>query len=246
MIGARRASHPRHDGGETLIEILIALAITGIVVVGLVSGLTTVIIAGDTHRHLTDVEVVARQYGEAMVNQAYHPATTHLAADVSQGASSLTVTSSAGFPSAPFYVAVDAEVLEIASVSGTTWSLPSKTATVDDHAQNAVITYDVIDDACATSANLKPSFTVPAGAKFIAAPTVSAPLEFFDSTGSPISGGCAQYWQNVLPCSKFATPEHLTECDPALLRATITVSTTAASPNQASTTTRVLIRRGDA
>ncbi|MGN6474813.1 MAG: type IV pilus modification PilV family protein [Mycobacteriales bacterium] len=243
MIVSRLASHPRHDGGETLMEILVALVVMGIVVVGLVSGLTTVIVAGDTHRHLSDVEVVARQYGEAMVYQAAHPAT---ATEVTLVGPTLTVSNKVGtFPSAPFFVAVDAEVLKVTATVGNVWTLAA--APLDTHTAGATVTYDVMDDACATPANLQPTYTVPSGAKFIAAPTVSAALEFFDAKGAAIAaGGCANYWQTIPPCNKFATPEHLTECDPALVRVTITDSTTAASPHQANTTTRVLIGRGNA
>jgi hypothetical protein len=100
---------------------------------------------------------------------------------------------------------------------------------------------------CLTPAHLQPAYTTPNGAKFIGAPVISAPLEFFDSSGTPIaSGRCGDYWKTALPCSAYATLEHLTSCNPALVRATITVRTTALSPHEADTTTRVLIRRGDA
>lgn len=237
-----RLSHRRSDGGETLLEILMAIAITGIVVVGLVSGLTTAIFATDSHRHLTDVEVVARQYGEALVNQAYHPATAEVA---SLSGTSLTVNSVEGtFPGTPFFVAIDAEAMKVKTVSGNSWTLADPPA--ETHSSGAQIVYDVVDDACLTPTNLQPSYTVPAGARYVQTPTITTPLEFFDSTGSPISGGCANYWSTALPCRGLETAEHLTECDPALVRVTITAATGAASPSQASTTTRVLIRRGDA
>ena len=227
-----------------------AVAITGIVMVGLIAGLTTVIVSSDAHRHLSDVELVARQYGEALVSQAYHPATATLAADNCTAddppacSTTLTVSNVQGtFPATPFFVAIDGEVLKVTNKGSGTWSLAQKPVSV--HRAGATVFYDAFYDACVYPTHLQPTYTVPSGAKFVAAPTVTGSLEFFASTNAPVAD-CANSWQNTQPCAGFDSPEHLTNCDPALLRVTIKASTTAASPKQTDTTTRVLVRRGDA
>ena len=237
------------DSGETLIEILIAVAIMTVVMVGLIQALTTGVLATDTHRRLTDVEVVARAYGESLVGQFNHPASSTITAV--PDATHITVANAGVFGSAPFGIAVEAEVLQVSGVSGNTLALTN--AAQFTHTVGATVTgYN----SCPTAAQLAPTFTVPAQAKKINAPTITN-VEYFTSVsdiGTPISGSCGTndsgsgFWSTTIPCSKFSPPVHYTTCDPPLIRVTVTTtsSDTGTSGKQATTVTRVLLRRGNA
>jgi type II secretory pathway pseudopilin PulG len=54
------------DGGETLIELLMAVAIMGIAVVAIVGGIGTSILMSDVHRKQATAGAVVRQYAEAI------------------------------------------------------------------------------------------------------------------------------------------------------------------------------------
>lgn len=231
----------RGDPGETLIEILISIIVIGITVSALIGGLTLALTASDTHRRLTNVEVVARAYGELVLEAATHRQSTTMTVDSAVNTKSLTVASTAGFTSGAM-AAVDGEVVEIDSVaSGTILTL--KDFTREAHATGSMV---ILYQSCPTATDLAVGFTPPAGSKL--APPVITDIEFFDRQGKLLTVGCDKYWESTgLPCSVFEKPrEHLTQCDPALIRVTIDLaSADAASGTGAGTTTRVLIRRGN-
>jgi prepilin-type N-terminal cleavage/methylation domain-containing protein len=58
----------RSEAGMTLVEILVAVAILGIAVVGIVSGLGTASLASDRHRKQATADTVVKSYAEA-INQ---------------------------------------------------------------------------------------------------------------------------------------------------------------------------------
>jgi len=58
-----------NDAGETLIELIIAVAIMGIAVVAIVGGIATSIMMSDIHRKQTTAGAYVRSYAEAV--QAY-------------------------------------------------------------------------------------------------------------------------------------------------------------------------------
>lgn len=59
------------DDGVTLIEVLVAAAILGTVVLGLVTGIMTAVKASDLHRREARTEVAMRQYIESLEAQPY-------------------------------------------------------------------------------------------------------------------------------------------------------------------------------
>lgn len=61
-----RARPNRTDAGETLIELIIAMAIMGIAVVAIVGGLATSIMMSDIHRKQTTAGAYVRSYAEAV------------------------------------------------------------------------------------------------------------------------------------------------------------------------------------
>lgn len=242
----------RGESGETLIEVLLAVAIMGVVMVGLIAGLTTAGIAGDSHRHLTDVEVVARAYGESVVDRAAHPLTTTLSVDKDVGVTALPVASSTGFV-AGSSASVDGEVVAVQSVASGTLTLSA--ATTNAHAAGSTIT---VYQACPAPADLAVvSFTH--GAVRVGTPVISL-VEYL---GPPATAGgippliatsaapglCSTYWSTTgRPCSLDAAPPHYTVCDPPLLRISVTVTSTeaATSSRRTTTTTQVLVNRGNA
>lgn len=260
MSDGRRASRQLRDDGDTLIEILVTVLVLGITVTAMIGALTLGIAGADSHRRLTDVEVLSRAYGEKVVDQAMHPATTLLAAAASAGDTCIYVTSTSGFPaSGSFTAAVGGEVATI-TVANTCAAGPSgstrwKVSTLaDDHPVNASVTKYT---SCPTAGDLYVAgFAVPTTTRVIApdsrpATSTITKVEFFDNSGAPIAAAaCGNYWTTTaLPCSKFdsADTTHLTACDPALVRVTVEFdSTDASAATGAVAVTRVLIRRSNA
>lgn len=255
------APRGRGDRGETLIEILISVAIMGIVMVGLITSLTTATIAGDTHRRLSDVEVVARDYGEAVVAQALHPAITTTLATAfkvtrtkprTPGQDTVAVASTAGF-AANASVSVDGEVLVVKTVSAS--NLIFTTDLVADHATGSTVSNY---RPCPTASAMDVSTFTHAAAQ-VGNPNVTL-VEFFAHPASPsvapaqiISSDCGNYWFNTgLPCaldedSTDSPRPHYTACDPPIIRLTISVNSTDAvqTGRGAATTTKVFVNRGN-
>ena len=61
------------DSGETLIELIIAVAITGITVIALVGGIATSILMSDIHRKQTTAGASVRNYAEAVATYVAVP-----------------------------------------------------------------------------------------------------------------------------------------------------------------------------
>ena len=61
-----RTGHGSEDEGETLIELIIAVAIMGIAVVAIVGGITTSILMSDVHRKQATAGACVRNYAEAV------------------------------------------------------------------------------------------------------------------------------------------------------------------------------------
>lgn len=59
-------ARPAADRGETLLELVIALAILGIAVVAIVGGLSAAVMLSDVHRKQAAAGVAVRDYAEAM------------------------------------------------------------------------------------------------------------------------------------------------------------------------------------
>jgi prepilin-type N-terminal cleavage/methylation domain-containing protein len=60
------AGEPRADRGETLLELLVALAIMSVAVVALVGGLGTSVVMSDIHRKQATAGMILRNYAEAV------------------------------------------------------------------------------------------------------------------------------------------------------------------------------------
>jgi type II secretory pathway pseudopilin PulG len=63
-----RPPRPANDQGETLLELIIAVAIMGIAVVSIVSGLVTSILMSDVHRKESSAGAYVRDYAENVEN----------------------------------------------------------------------------------------------------------------------------------------------------------------------------------
>jgi Tfp pilus assembly protein PilV len=61
----------RDDRGESLLELVIAVALLGVALVGIVGGLAISIQMSDTHRKQSTASAYARDYAEAIENATY-------------------------------------------------------------------------------------------------------------------------------------------------------------------------------
>ena len=251
------AHGPRNDNGETLVEILLSIVIMSIGIVGLLGVLSTTLVATDTHRRLSDTEVYARTYGEAVKNKALRPATTTLksaVADHNAGASLdifVTIPVSDFPTTAPFGIAIDGEVMSVTAVTspaplGSPVNSAKWTVTAgggEAHANGAVVT---AYESCPTVTDLRPTtFAAPPAATRIGLPSVTAVQYYAPNSTTPIAS-CSTYWSGATTVCR-SQGAHRTECDPAVIRATVSViSTDTDSRRQSSTTTEVLLRRNNA
>ena len=81
-----------------------------------------------------------------MANNHRNFAETTLAAAITDtSGTSITVTSSASFPSAPFIIAIDTEAMLVTNVSGTTWTVTRgyESSTAATHLNGASIYHDI-------------------------------------------------------------------------------------------------------
>jgi type II secretory pathway pseudopilin PulG len=256
-----RCTRSRDQAGETLIEILLVVIILGIASVALIGAMSTTVVASDAHRRLSDTEVVTRAYGEAIKNLVLHPTGTTLTSaihpqTISGTPFTISVVSSNEFPTPPFGIQIDTEELAVKSVNlvtnqwsvqappGTTWTVLSPS---DGHAAGADVTRY---DACPTSSQISPTFSMPAGTTKIGTPTI-ATVAYYDPNGKPVSS-CPTYWSDPLPLAPLTkqlcsfTLDHLTECDPSVIAVTFSVTSTDIDPSRkATTSTQIQYRRGN-
>ncbi|MCA1710636.1 MAG: type II secretion system GspH family protein [Actinobacteria bacterium] len=69
----------KNETGETLVEVLLAVAILGIAVVVLLSGLGTAIASSSLHRDFSNSQLEVRSFAEAVKKAAYVPCTAGVA-----------------------------------------------------------------------------------------------------------------------------------------------------------------------
>jgi hypothetical protein len=246
----RRAA--RSESGETLLEVLLTIMVVGIGMTALIAGMTIAIVSSDSHRRLGDTEVMTRDFGEAIKNAALHPVTTTLTQSVPPHmpgkTEAFTVTSVAGFPAAPFGIAIDTEEFTVTLVNTATNTMTATAGGSEGHASSANVTRY---DPCPTAAQLQPAFVLPTGisSSLFGTPQMSSTVESFDPAGATVSN-CAGYWDsaaNAITQACALIGDHLTQCDPPLVRVGFTVSSLDADTRRlAKTSTDILIRRGNA
>lgn len=67
---AREVHQAADERGESLVELLLAVAILGIAIVAILAGMATAITASDANRKQARVETLLRNYAEAITNPA--------------------------------------------------------------------------------------------------------------------------------------------------------------------------------
>jgi prepilin-type N-terminal cleavage/methylation domain-containing protein len=172
---ARAPEHEREDAGFTLVEILVALVILSVCVIGLVGVLTSLMLSTQHHRGLGATDTVARDFGEAVKKQAIH---------------------TTAFVKCP----------QASDV-------------------NATFPYD--------ATKFTPSLTT---VEYWIPTTVGDPLT---GTFTTDRTKCVERYEFF--CGTSVRPE----CNPGLLRITLTVDALAANMKGGKTTTQVLVRRGN-
>jgi type II secretory pathway pseudopilin PulG len=113
-----RPPHPANDQGETLLELLIAIAIMGIAVVAIVSGIATSVLMSDVHRKESKAGFNVRDYAEAVENFVASPSSGYTPCAPASPALSSYSPSRVGFTVPPNYGATASAAM---SWNGTTW-----------------------------------------------------------------------------------------------------------------------------
>lgn len=103
MTVRRSSRHGDGDSGETLVELLITIAIIGSAVIALLAGIAVALDSSDEHKKQVGVVVVLNDYAEAVMNAPYVPC----------AAPAVSYTPPAGYV---------VEVTAVASYDGTSWS----------------------------------------------------------------------------------------------------------------------------
>ncbi len=111
-VGTSRAAR---DQGESLIELILAVAIMGIAVVSIVSGLGTSILMSDIHRKQATAGAYVRDYAEAVQSYVGGTGYTACAAPASYSASNVGFTGTpSGYAASP---------ISLQYWTGTAWSV---------------------------------------------------------------------------------------------------------------------------
>ena len=96
------------DGGETLLELLVAVAIMGIAVVAVVGGIATSILISDIHRKQTTAGWAVRDYAAYISRAGYHDC-----GDTAYYRSAAAYRPPSGY---------DADIVSVADWTGASWN----------------------------------------------------------------------------------------------------------------------------
>ena len=244
---------PRRDEGLTLIETLISMLILSTAVIVIVAGLSNMILASQYHRGYAVAEAASKNYAQAIQRRANF--STTLDGSITKTQNSVTVSDGAGFPSANFLIAVDAEVLRVTTRAGNTLAVvrASDEAPTSEFGRDPSLQSSHLDDAPVVRVFRCPSasemvleaneYTLPAGASA----TVTGVTHWLPSAGTFVStSDCkADY---VTHCRYGGTSDDIrANCDRGLHRLDVLITTPGDSRLKAvETTTQVLVRRGGA
>ncbi|MFL6238895.1 MAG: prepilin-type N-terminal cleavage/methylation domain-containing protein [Actinomycetes bacterium] len=240
---AAEQSTAHTDDGFTLIELLIAMTVMTIAVVVLVSAMSTVVVASSQHRGHSIEESLARNYAEAVQQKADFR--TPLAAAVTGTDPALTVADSAGFQAtAPFYVVVDQETMQVTKVSGNSLTVTRNVGgTQSAHPQGASVVplqRCPVASGATVDGNLTPSaFDQPAEAS-----AAIAAVEYWDPATQSFTSDrniCTSHFDLI--CPSDIRPE----CDVGLERVQIHIAVepdASARYKGVATDTQVIVRRG--
>lgn len=232
-----------NDAGVTLVELLIAMAILGIAGAVIMSSMSALVYATTNQRAISKIDTVLRAYEEDIREHAEFR--TSLVAAISASASSLTTASVAEFPPVPFEIAVDGEVVQVTSISGTSLSglaRGKRGTAARTHAPGAPVA--VVYPPCQSVGSQQ--FVPASGAgPELASRGVTAIAYWRPSTltwGTP--SDCQSAVRELCPSFSLGNDAWRPECDPGLLK--LTVSVTGNSVNKGVVqTTQVVVRRAD-
>lgn len=239
--------HSDADGGFTLIEMVIAMLVMSIAVVGIVAALSAMIELTSEHRGHAVLETGSRSFGEAAQEQAQF--TTTLTAAVNGSTTTMPVTSTALLPRVDptstetyTYVSVDREVMRVTAIGANSMTVVRDVNNdgAATHAQKAVVVPLV---RCPTALQL-----TPATGTYEAVTGLGASIDsvaYWDPTTksfNPDRGACISSFKAACIASGNVVAA---ECGYGLFRATITVTTSGDSRlRNLSTTTTILLRSG--
>ena len=233
----------RRDRGETLVEILIAIAVLGIAATGLISALSTGIFATDAHRRISSAESVLRAYGELVKNKILHPVGTTTTSDLGPYDAGTTLTvpvvSTAAFTDGfPYTISLDGSIIRVTSQTATSF------------------TGNVLGGGSARSGAVVQRYESCPGTAFwndvlashteLTTSNVNdveqvASVTFYDNNNNAVT--CSTYHGDNGPTTCANTGNWRTECDPPWMRVSIQITRTLSGRSTAATATDVIIRR---
>lgn len=232
------------ERGETLLEILMAVAILGVASTGLIMGLSTGLFATDSHRRLSAGESTLRAYGELAKAAVLHPAqtvTTSAVGPFSKEDGSLTigVASTSDFPSSfPYTIALGDSLILVSAKTGTTFTGEP-----------------LAGGLFASGEEVRRYESCPNAAYFADILSAHPELGEMDRLGEPEIGEIAFFdiAKSEVDCEEFrgedgeticaVTGDQRTVCDPPWLRLALSIESTDAGRSRTTLTSEIVIRR---
>ena len=230
----------------TLIEMVIAMLVMSIAVVGIVAALTAMLELTSEHRGHAVIETGSRSFGETAQQQAQF--TTKLTAIATSGAGTLTVADTSLLPrldgvtsNANTYVSVDREVMRVTAISATSLTV-SRDVNGDAAVAHAVGAAVVPIMRCPTSIQLTPASGTYEAVTGVS-PTITA-VEYWNPVTSTFTDRATCLSNYTTTCTA-AGQSQSAECGYGLFRASITVTTPGdARLRNVTTSTQILLRSG--
>lgn len=233
----------RRDAGETLIEILMSIAILGIASTGLIMGLSTGIFATDSHRRVSSAEAALRAYGELAKASILHPTSTVTTSPVGPFAVgepiAVPVGSTSDFPSTfPYTIALGDALVSVTSKTTTAFN-GEALASGWFAAGEDVRRYESCP-AAPHFADILIEHPELTSIDRLAKPEIDS-ITFYDSTQTQVDCSSYRGTSGTTPCA--VTDEQRTTCDPPWLRLDLSIKSTDTGRSQTSLTTAVIVRR---
>jgi len=240
-----KESATQGDDGFTLIEMIIAMIVMTVAVVALVASMSGLISFTQHNTGHAAVESTIQDFGQAVqARVSFH---TTLQAGIGPAAVTLQVANGTGLPTSNFYISVDRETIHVTSRTGNTLTGLARGVNDPTSAVSHLAGAPVLPlFRCPSIADLTPSsydrFSADVTAQIIK-------VEYWSNVTNTFVDQltCSTNYNNVciyVASNGQVNPDIRQECDPAVERLTISVTTSGTQLKGVTTIGQVIVRRG--